>query len=206
MMTWLFAGLVVLAVCFGAGTGRMGEVSGAALAGCGDAVELFLTLLGTMALWGGAMRVAEKAKVTEKLAGLLWPVLSKLFPDVKKGSGAAKAICMNVISNIFGLGNAATPLGLLAMQEMQRDNPTPDTASDSMVNFLVLNTACIQLIPTTTAALRAKYGSGAPLEILPCVLVTSLCSLALALMMAFLLGGLGKRRAPAYGRREAVRG
>ena len=185
MMTWLFAGLVVLAVCFGAGTGRMGEVSGAALAGCGDAVELFLTLLGTMALWGGAMRVAEKAKVTEKLAGLLWPVLSKLFPDVKKGSGAAKAICMNVISNIFGLGNAATPLGLLAMQEMQRDNPTPDTASDSMVNFLVLNTACIQLIPTTTAALRAKYGSGAPLEILPCVLVTSLCSLALALMMAF---------------------
>lgn len=193
MMTWLFAGLVALATVFGICTGRVGEVSGAALAGCGDAVELFLTLLGTMALWGGVMRVAEQAKVTEKLSGLLWPVLKGLFPEVKRESGAAKAICMNVISNIMGLGNAATPLGLLAMKEMQKDNSTPDTASDSMVNFLVLNTACIQLIPTTTATLRAKYGSAAPLEILPCVLITSLISLALALMMAFLLKGIGRK-------------
>ena len=197
MLTWLIIGLMLVSVLAGTITGNMGEVSRAALSGCGDAVELLLILLGTMALWGGVMRVAEESGLSRRAAALLWPVLRRLFPKVPSGSPAAQRITMNVISNMMGLGNAATPLGLAAMAQLQKENPHPDTATDSMVTFLVLNTACIQVIPTTTAALRAQYGSLSPLEILPCVWISSVAALLLALMASYLLRGRRKAPVPA---------
>ena len=133
------------------------------------------------------MRVAEKAGLTEKLSRLLAPVLRLLFPGLSPSSSAARAILMNMSANFLGLGNAATPFGLKAMEELQKLNPEKTTASRHMITFVVLNTASIQLLPTTVATLRLKYGSVNPMQILPAVWITSIGAAAAALLMANLL-------------------
>ena len=133
------------------------------------------------------MRVAEKSGLTEVIRRLLSPVTKLLFRG-KTHARAMRAICMNMTANLLGLGNAATPLGITAMKELNRENPEPGTASADMVTFVVLNTASIQLIPTTIAALRLSHGAAFPMDILPAVLVSSLLSVSSALLMAKVLG------------------
>ena len=111
-------------------------------------------------------------------------MLKKLFPDLDKESVAFQSICMNISANLMGVGNAATPFGLKAMKEMQRKNLRKDTATDSMVVFVVMNTASMQLIPATLGYLRQSYGSTAPFSIIPCVIISSAVALAVALVLA----------------------
>ena len=193
MIKWIFALMLIISVAFGAFTGNMSQVGAAALNSCVDAVDLFLYLLGGMCMWGGLMRVAEKAKLTDMLSKLFRPVLKLLFKGLDMNGRAFHAICMNITANLLGLGNAATPLGLEAMRRLEQEEKPGDTTSRNMIVFIILNTASITLIPTTAASMRLKHGSAAPMEIFPCVLITSACALAAGLVSAFALDGLKKR-------------
>ena len=192
MMNAVLVGMLIFSVVSAAFGGNMEALSAAALSGCGEAVTLVISLTGMLCLWCGLMKIAQQCRLTEAVARLFRPLTRLLFPELPAGSPALQAICMNLSANLLGLGNAATPLGLAAMQELQKLNRQKDTASNAMVTFVVLNTASLQLIPTTCAVLRQQAGSAAPMEILPAVRLSSVASAAAALTLARLLRG-GKR-------------
>lgn len=192
MMKWIFALMLIVPSIFGAFTGRMPQVGEAALNSCVEAVDLFLYLLGGMCMWGGLMRIAEKSKLTDALSALFRPFLKRLFKGLDMNGKAFHAICMNITANLLGLGNAATPLGLEAMRRLEQEEQPGEVTSRNMVMFIVLNTASITLIPTTAASMRLKHGSAAPMEIFPCVLITSACALAAGLISAAALDGIWK--------------
>ncbi len=154
-----------------------------------SAVSLILSLTGIMALWGGIMEIVERSGITEWFAKLLSPVINILFPKIKNDTQCKRAIAMNMTANVLGLGNAATPLGLEAMKRLSKKSGNPDTATDTMITFVLVNTASIQLIPATTAVLRSEYGSKNPMSILPAVLAASVCSLIVGLIADRLLRG-----------------
>ncbi len=186
MMKWIMTVMIALAVVFAFITGRMNDVSTAFLSECTSAVELAFSLIGVICLWSGIMRVAQRAGLTELLAKFFAPVLGRLFKGLKKGGKAMQYITLNLTANILGLGNASTPFGLAAMREIEKEenSPTPENASHNMIIFTVMNTASLQLIPTTVAALRLKAGSENPMEILPCVWIVSASALITALAAA----------------------
>ncbi|MCI8553871.1 MAG: nucleoside recognition protein, partial [Clostridiales bacterium] len=145
MLNGLWVGIMLLSLAAGAINGRLPEVTGALLQGGGEAITLSLTLGGAMCLWGGMMRVAEKGGLTGVIGRVMAPLMRLLFPGLDPTGPACRAILMNMAANLLGLGNAATPFGLKAMEELQKSNPDPETASSHMVTFVVLNTASIQL-------------------------------------------------------------
>lgn len=185
-MTWIFGGMILLSVIFGIMNGKIAQVSTAALEESGRTVTLIISLAGIMCLWSGLMNVADKSGLTQKISRLFSPVLSLLFRGIKPDSPAAKAISMNITANLLGLGNAATPLGIAAMRELEATNQNPSIASNDMITFVVLNTASLQLIPTTTAALRMQAGSASPFDILPAVWAASLASVVVAVLLSVL--------------------
>lgn len=186
MMKWIFGGMIILSVVYAFATGNAAEVSNAALNECQNAVQFLLVLMGSMCLWGGFLKIAERSGLTAVIAKILSPFTRLLFPSLKKDSKALTAISMNITANLLGLGNAATPLGITAMKALKEETPGPqsDTASHSMILFVLLNTASIQLLPTTVATLRLQNGSAVPMDILPAVLLTSFLSLLVALFSA----------------------
>ena len=194
LMNYIWGGIMIVSVLCALATGRMPELSDAVLSGAGEAIELVLSLLGMMCLWTGLMKIADQGGVTALLSRLFSPVMKRLFPKYKQDSPAVRAICMNVTANLLGLGNAATPMGISAMKEMAKLNPDPKTADNSMVMFVVLNTASIQLIPTTTSVLRARYVSASPFDILPAVWLASVSALLVGIVAAKLLERRGKIR------------
>lgn len=194
MMNRILTGMLIFSVVTAAFTGQMPQLSAAALSGCQDAVTLAVALAGMLCLWGGLMEIARACRLTERLARLFCPVTRLLFPGVPQDSPAMSAVCMNLSANLLGLGNAATPLGLAAMRELQKLQPRRDTAGDAMVTFVVMNTASLQLIPTTCAMLRQQAGSTAPMEILPAVWLAGAAALAAALAADRLLRRKGCRR------------
>ena len=187
MIKWIFGIMLIVSAIVGAVNGNISEVSSAALNSCVEAVELCIYLTGGMCMWGGVMRVAEKSGITDLLAGMFKPFLKHLFKGIDTNGKAFHAICMNITANLLGLGNAATPLGLEAMKRLEEEEGESEITSKNMVLFVVLNTASITLIPTTAASLRLKHGSEAPMEILPCVLITSACALTVALVTGIIL-------------------
>jgi spore maturation protein A len=187
MLTWIWLGLVVGSVVVGAFTGRLDEVTKAAFDMAGPAVTIAISLIGVMSLWLGLMRVAEKAGLIQLLARALKPVFRRLFPEIPDGHPALGSILLNVSASWLGLGNAATPLGLKAMEQLQELNPLKDTASNSQVTFLAINTASITLIPATIIALRAGAGSANPTEIVGTTLVASGCATVTAVLASRLL-------------------
>ncbi|HHV56522.1 MAG TPA: spore maturation protein [Firmicutes bacterium] len=145
--------------------GRSEAVTLALMQASAEAVELALGLVGAMAFWLGLMRIAEEAGLVRGLARVLAPLFRFLFPSVPKGDQAEGAILMNIAANVLGLGNAATPLGLKAMQRLQELNPHLEEATPAMCTFLALNTCCVTLVPTAVLAARAAAGSSAPAAI-----------------------------------------
>ena len=192
MMTGVFCAMLVASYIVAALTGRISEVSSATLSEAQRAIELVISLTGSFCLWGGVVRVAQKAKLTERLAKLMSPITSRLFKGLKPGGEAMNAATLNLSANLLGLGSAATPLGIAALQAMEKEQHPGDTATDDMAMFTVLNTASLQLIPTTTAMLRLAAGSQAPMEILPAVWLAStfsvLCGVLAAKSLARLWG------------------
>lgn len=188
--------LPVAAVICGICTGHLQEVSAAVLDGAGGAVTLAISLCGIMCLWSGLMRVAEECGAVRVMSAVLSPVVNFLFRGLEKGGRAAQLISMNLSANILGLGNATTPLGIQAMEAIQQEEDQPEgaPASDNMIMLTVLNTASLQLIPATAAALRSARGAERPMDILPCVWIVSAYSLIVAIAAAKLLAWLSRRK------------
>ena len=156
---------IIISFSFAIFTGNLENLNNSIFQGTNDAVNLSIGLLGTLCLWSGIMQIASQTSMVENLVKILNPLLNILFPKLKKKLKIKKENSMNKIANFLGLGNAATPLGLKAMNSMQKENTKKDTLSDSMMTFIVINTASIQLIPTTVIAIRNSLNSQNPTAI-----------------------------------------
>ena len=185
VMSWIFLGLVGISLGFSLAEGTGGALSAAVAKGAKDGITLSVSMAGALCLWSGVGKLIEKAGITGVLARLLSPLLGRLFPDTKKDPVLSGYLSGNVCANLLGLGNAATPLGVHAARRLAGGRTT---ANNQLCRLIVLNTASIQLIPTTVAAVRAAAGSASPFDILPSVWVTSLCSAGAGVTAAWLLG------------------
>lgn len=179
--------------------GNMEAVTEAAISNAESAVAISLGLIGVMALWFGIMKIAEDAGLVSSISKALKFVMKPLFPEIPENHPAMGAIVMNMAANILGLGNAATPLGINAMKEMQKLNPNKDTATNSMVMFLAINTSSITMIPATVIAIRASAGSANPTEIIGPSLIATTVSTIAAIIAVKLLQQLPKYKNKAYG-------
>ena len=183
MLNFIWLALILLAVLLGGATGQLKEVTEAAFEACKTAVmTIALPLAGVMALWLGVMRLAEKSGLMHAIAKMLRPVMTRIFPDVPAEHPAMGSMIMNMAANMLGLANAATPLGLRAMQDLEKLNPRPGTASNAMCTFLALNTSSVQLIPASAVAILAAAGSMQPTAIIGTALVATLCSTMVGLV------------------------
>ena len=184
-MTWIWTGMVALSLLFGALTGNLGALGGAALEGAQSAVELCVSMAGVMCLWTGVMEVMRQSGLTGKLARAFRPLLRRLFPRAARDEETLATLSANLSANMLGLGNAATPLGIRAARAMARGRG--GAASDELCLLVVLNTASIQLFPTTVAGVRAALGAGDPFDILPAVWLASFVAVGAGLASAKLL-------------------
>lgn len=181
MLNWIWMGMLTLGILTAAINGNLEAVTEAALNASAGAVAVCFDLIGVMSLWLGMMKIAEDAGLIGGLAKILSPFLKRLFPDIPPAHPAMGAIIMNLSANVLGLGNAATPFGMKAMQEMQALNDKPDTASDAMCTFLALNTSCITLLPATIIGVRVSFGSASPTEIVGACIFATACSTLIAI-------------------------
>ena len=181
-MAWLWTGMVLISLIFGALTGNLSSLSAAALEGAQSAVELCFTMCGVMCLWTGVMELMDQCALTDKIAALFRPLLRRLLPQASRDSETLAAVSANLSADLLGLGNAATPLGIRAARRMSRG--CGGVASDELCLLVVLNTASIQLLPTTLAGVRASLGAADPFDILPCVWLVSLLSVLAGLLAA----------------------
>jgi len=185
---WLFTFMIIISIFTSIITNKTAEITASIIESAKSAVELSLSLLGMMCFWSGIMQIAKRSGFTKILSRSFKPVTRLLFKNLS--SEEADAITMNMSANFLGLGNAATPFGLSAMEKLQKSSLIKDTATDNMITFVVLNTCSIQLIPTTVAVLRQTAGSSNPMEILPAVIVTSIITAFCALTVAKLCNRL----------------
>jgi spore maturation protein A len=198
-MSYLWAGMLILGLVYGTLTGNLSEVSEAVISSSKEAVTLCITMAGITAMWTGMLRIAQKSGMVEALAGKLRPILKFLFPDLDPASDACAYISMNFLSNMMGLGAAATASGLKAFQELDRLNREEcrrlgenqyravDLASPSMCTFLIINVSSLQLIPMSMIAYRAQYGSVSPTAIAAPGLLVSAVSTAVAVVFCKLM-------------------
>lgn len=172
-LIWLI--LLLGGILVGALTGKIELVTGTFFSGANEGVKVCLDLIGLMTLWLGMLEIAKQSGLITFIARCMRPLTGILFPGVPPEHPALGAIIMNISANILGLGNAATPFGLKAMEELQKINPDPSTASDAMCTFLALNTSCLTLIPATIIGVRVAAGSSNPTEIVaPTIIATGL--------------------------------
>lgn len=181
-MPYFLTGLFSLSLLLGCATGQLSAVSAAALTGAQSAVELCLSMAGAICLWSGVMTLMDRCGLSEKLAALLRPLLRRILPNASRDSETLAALSANVSANLLGLGNAATPLGIRAATKMAQG--CSGVASDELCRLVVLNTASIQLLPTTVAAVRSAHGCAAPFDILPAVWLSSVLSVSAGLLAA----------------------
>lgn len=159
MLNIIWPVFILISFIYAILNGNLNEMNNSIFSSAASAVELCITFLGTICLWTGIMKIAQETTFVNKLTNILKPFINFLFPDCKNNEKAKKEISMNMVANILGLGNAATPLGLKAMKTLQKDNEKRDTVSNSMAMFIVINTASMQLIPTTVIAIRNSFNS-----------------------------------------------
>lgn len=176
--------LIVIAVITAAVSGTMQDVTKGAIDGANSSVEIALGLIGIMALWLGVMKVAEEAGIVQMIARMVKPVMTRIFPDIPPDHPAMGAMLMNMAANALGLANAATPLGLKAMKELQSLNDVKDRASDAMVTFLAINTSDVTIIPITVIGIRTAAGSASPTEIIGTTIIATTCSTIAAIIAA----------------------
>ena len=183
-MAWVWTGMVAAAVVYGACSGTVVQVGNAAAEGATAAVELAVAMAGVMCLWSGVMEIMRCCGLAEGLSRLFRPLLRLLLPEACRDRETLEALSGNLSCNLLGLGNAATPLGIRAARRMARDG----RAGDELCRLVVLNTASVQLLPTTVAGLRAGLGCETPFDILPAVWLTSALSVTVGLTSAWLWG------------------
>lgn len=191
-MTWLWLAMVGMSLLFGWQNGTLEAVSVAAGTGAQSAVELCVSMAGPLCLWNGVMAVLRACGGLEGLSRLLLPVLGRLYPAFRRDKEVMEALTANVSANLLGLGNAATPLGIQAAKGMAKRSP--GVASDALCMLVVCNTASIQLIPTTVAAVRSGAGCQTPFDILPAVWLASVCSVTAGILAARVFAWLWRGR------------
>ncbi len=183
MIGKIFGVLCIVSFGFGIYTGNLDKMGNAVIDSAGSAVELTLSLIGIMCLWNGIMRVAKECGFIDKMARVMSPVLRFLFPDTYNKKNGVGEIAASISANIFGIGNAATPLALKAMEKMQENNRNKTIATDDMIMFTVLGTASFDFFPTTLIALRKAANSGNPFEIIVPVWICSFLTAAFAVLL-----------------------
>lgn len=188
MVNIIWSILIILGIIYGIFAGQMEVINTEILNSTKSSLDMLLKLFPVMALWMGIMNIAKKSGLLEKFSKLISPFLGKLFPEIPKNHESLSLIASNMVANMFGLGNAATPLGLEAMKSLQTLNEEKNVASRSMITFLVLNTSGLTIVPTTVISLRMSSGSLNPTEIIfPCILATfisTFCGLILDRLLA----------------------
>ena len=182
MINYLFASFFIIGIIYSFITGNT-NITNDMLLASNKGIELILSLIPVICLWLGIMNIAKKSGLLDKLAGYLTPILKIIFPEIPQNSQCFTYIGTNIVMNMLGLGNAATPFGLKAIREMQNLNNDKDTASRSMITLLVLNTASVTIIPTTIISLRMLYGSISPESIIPYIIITSSLSCIIGLIL-----------------------
>lgn len=191
-MNYIWYFLIVISIIFGAVNGKLNDVANAIFSGTELAVKIILTLIGIMTFWLGIMKIAEKSGIVEFLSKILNPIAQKIFPEIPKDSPIIGDVAMNFSANALGLANAATPIGIKAIEGMQELNKDKESASNSMCTLLAMNTAGFQLIPATVIAILAANGCNNPTEIIiPTLIVTST-----AFISAIIIAKLFKRVFP----------
>lgn len=192
VMSYIFTGIVAFSVLGALLTGSGSELAAAVPQGAQAGITLAISMAGSICLWTGVGKLMEKAGFTGYLSRLLRPLLHRVFPSSKKDATLAGNLSANICANFLGLGNAATPMGILAAQQMATKSKN-GAATNELCRLIVLNTASIQLIPATVAAVRSSLGCRTPFDILPAVWVTSICSAGVGLCAAWLMGRLWRR-------------
>lgn len=192
-MSWVWTGMVLLSLCFGAATGSLDAVANAALEGARSAVDLSISMAGILCLWSGVMEVMNVCGISSGLARAFRPLLRRMLPNACRDEETLAAVSANVSANLLGLGNAATPLGIRAARRMAQG--CGGVASNELCLLVVLNTASIQLLPATIASVRAAAGSQTPFDILPAVWLASVLSVAVGVLTAWLLSHWGGKKA-----------
>lgn len=191
VMSWIFTMMVLISVICAAFLGNGTALAAATAEGAQAGITLAISLGGSLCLWSGVGKLLERAGITAALSRCIRPLLHRLFPSTRADPVLAAHLSGNICANFLGLGNAATPMGIQAVKALAQ-HTAPGTASDEMCRLIVLNTASIQLIPATVAAVRSGLGSAAPFDILPAVWITSLCSASLGVAAAWYLGKVWK--------------
>ncbi len=181
VMAWIWTGMVLVSLLFGFWNGCLPQVGTAALSGAAEGAELALKLAGPLLFWSGLMEVMDRSGLTAALSRVLRPLLVRLFPPAARDETLLGELCCNVSANLLGLGNAATPAGIRAALRL-REHSGEGLASDALCRLVVLNTASVQLFPTTVAALRASLGAAEPFDILPAVWLASAISVTVGLL------------------------
>lgn len=176
MLNIIWPIFIIISFSYAIFSGNINKLNESIFSSTSEAVNLCISLLGTICLWNGIMQIANKTTIIDKLTNMLKPLINFLFPEIDKNSNVKKEISMNMIANILGLGNAATPLGLKAMRTMQKENKNKDTLTNSMITFIVINTASLQIIPTTVIAIRSSMGSKNPTSIVFPVWIATICA------------------------------
>ena len=190
VMSWIFTVFLGLSLLAALLLGNGSALAAAIPQGAQAGVTLAISLSGSLCLWSGVGKLMEKTGLTEKLSRLLMPVIGKIFPSAKTDKAFACSVSANICANLLGLGNAATPMGIQAAKQLAKGSTT---ANRELCRLIVLNTASIQLIPATVAAVRANLGSHSPFDILPAVWITSVCSAGLGLTAAFIMEKLWRK-------------
>ncbi len=182
MLNIIWPIFIIISFIYAIFTGNVDKINNSIFEYTESAVNLSITLLGTMCLWNGIMEIASKTTIIDKLTKFLSPIIKFLFPELKNDSLIKKQISMNMIANILGLGNAATPLGIKAMRTMQSDNKQKDKLTNSMAMLIVLNTASLQIIPTTVIAIRSSLGSVNPTKIIFAVWIATIIAAIIGIL------------------------
>ena len=191
VMSWIWTVILAVSVVSAAALGNMSQLTAGVLQGAQSGITLALAMGGSILLWTGVGNLMSKVGITGMLSKVFRPVLGRIFPSLRSDPILEEHLCANVCANLLGLGNAATPMGIMAAKRLALGKN--GVASDELCRLVVLNTASIQLIPANVAAVRASLGCSAPFDILPAVWVTSLCSAGLGVTAAWVLGRVWKR-------------
>ena len=182
MLNKIWPFFIIISFIYAIYSGNIFNLNNAIFSSAEQTVDLCLTLLGTICLWNGIMKIAVKTSLIEKLTKFLKPLIVFLFPEIKNNKKIGKEISMNMVANILGLGNAATPLGLKAMDSMQKENKNKDTLSNSMAMFILINTASLQIIPTTVISVRSSLASTEPTMIILAVWIATIAAFLTAII------------------------
>ncbi len=192
VMSWIFTGILAISLVAAIIFGRGAQLAAAIPVGAQAGITLAISMAGSICLWSGVGRLMEKVGITALLSKLLKPILAKVFPSTRTDLRLAGSLSANICANFLGLGNAATPMGIQAAQQLAAKSNN-NLANDELCRLIVLNTASIQLIPATVAAVRSSLGCSTPFDILPAVWITSICSAGLGLCSAWCFGRLWRK-------------